>query len=245
MLSELSIIVPTLNEEKYLPKLLKSIVEQNFQGKLQVIIVDGNSEDDTLLVAQSFKNHFDDLQILQTKRGIAFQRNSGVKKAKYDHLLFVDADVILQKNFLHKLSHKITNQTNFIYAFFLWPADFDIPDYLTMIPLYVIFVPLSLLKKVTPGGLMFTSREVYERINGFKESLLLAEDLDFGRRAVESGAKYRLFFGISALHSTRRLRKMGRINFFLLYIKAYFYEKRYGLESFQEKMTYPFGHYND
>jgi len=55
MINELSIIVPALNEEKYLPKLLNSILQQDFKGKTEVIIVDGNSEDRTIEVTERFK----------------------------------------------------------------------------------------------------------------------------------------------------------------------------------------------
>ena len=99
MITELSIIIPTLNEEKYLPKLLQSIVKQKFQGKLQVIVVDGASNDNTVNVAKSFSKSFVDLQVIQTDMGISGQRNKGVAKAKYEYLLFIDADIILRKNF--------------------------------------------------------------------------------------------------------------------------------------------------
>ena len=72
MIDELSIIIPTLNEENHLPKLLKSITEQNFKGNLQVTVVDGKSEDKTVALAEKFRNIIPGLEILQTKRNIGF-----------------------------------------------------------------------------------------------------------------------------------------------------------------------------
>jgi glycosyltransferase involved in cell wall biosynthesis len=48
ILKDLSIIIPTLNEEEYLPALLESIFNQEYNYNFEVIIVDGHSDDKTL-----------------------------------------------------------------------------------------------------------------------------------------------------------------------------------------------------
>ena len=95
----ISIIIPTLNEEKYLPHLLKSIKEQDFFSnpeKLEIIVADAGSEDKTVEIAKSFG-----CQI--TKGGLpAKGKNEGAKIARGDLFLFLDSDVILDKNYLKK-----------------------------------------------------------------------------------------------------------------------------------------------
>src|ERR1700744_4037192 len=103
MINEISIIIPAYNEEKYLPKLLYSISQQDFEGKMEVIVVDGNSEDKTIDVAKSFRKKISNLSILALrKRGISYQRNRGAEKAKYKYLLFLDSDMILPQHFLKR-----------------------------------------------------------------------------------------------------------------------------------------------
>lgn len=243
MIDEVSVIIPTLNEEKYLPKLLDSIVKQKFQGKLQVIVIDGKSEDKTVAIANSFKKSIRDLLVFKTARGIAHQRNSGASRAKYDNLLFIDADMILPRHFFTVLNKRATRSDNFIYSFILFAAEFDVIDYMMQFFFYPFVFPFAWIKKFTPGGIMLTTKSVHERIGGFRKEVVLGEDLDYGRRAVASGAKYRLFMLPFAFHSTRRLRKMGRRNFVKLGLKYYLHLRKHGNVYRQESFDYPFGQY--
>src|ERR1035437_1336418 len=104
MINELSIIIPTLNEEKYLARTLQTIVEQDYQGKLEVIVVDGQSTDNTLKTADSFKRKIKDFAMISAIKGISHQRNIGATKAKYKFLLFLYADTYLPNNFLSKIT---------------------------------------------------------------------------------------------------------------------------------------------
>ena len=88
----LSIIVPTLNEEEYLPKLLESIKKQDFKD-YEIIVADAGSEDKTLEIAKK-------RGCIITKGGsITVGRNNGAKVARGDIFLFLDSDV--RKNFSH------------------------------------------------------------------------------------------------------------------------------------------------
>ena len=83
----LSIIIPTLNEENYLPLLLESIKKQNFKS-YEIIVADAGSTDRTIEIA---KNHGCKI----TSGGLpAKARNQGAKIAKGDLLLFSDADIV-------------------------------------------------------------------------------------------------------------------------------------------------------
>ena len=89
----LSIVVPTLNEEKYLGKLLFGLGKQVFKN-FEVIIVDGRSEDKTLKIANGFKDAFQ-LKTYSSLRGTSVQRNFGAKRAKSDNLVFFKSSRVL------------------------------------------------------------------------------------------------------------------------------------------------------
>ena len=95
----LSIVIPTFNEEKYLPKLLESLKKQTFQ-QYEIIVADNNSKDNTRQLAKKYGCNV----IGGGLPGIA--RNKGANTANYD-LLFLDADIILDDSFLHNLLDKI------------------------------------------------------------------------------------------------------------------------------------------
>ncbi len=84
-----SIIITTKNEEVHLPHLLDSITKQTYKY-IETIVVDNASMDGTVRIAKQFK-------ALVWNKGPerSDQRNFGMKKAKGDYVLFLDADMIL------------------------------------------------------------------------------------------------------------------------------------------------------
>ena len=93
----LSIIIPTYNEEKYLPILLESIKKQSFED-YEIIVADANSTDNTRNIAQEYG-------CIIVDGGLpAIGRNNGANVAKGDILLFLDSDL--------KFQHQIHNNYN-------------------------------------------------------------------------------------------------------------------------------------
>src|SRR3990170_5565992 len=102
-----SIIIPTLNEERYLPHLLEDLSKQTFKD-FEAIIVDGHSNDATVAQALKFKGKLPELSILQSKeRNVSFQRNLGGEKAEGSWLIFMDADNRVPEYFLEGVKYKI------------------------------------------------------------------------------------------------------------------------------------------
>ena len=87
----LSIICPTLNEERFLAKLLWSIRQQTYKD-LEIIVVDSYSKDLTSRVAKLF-----DCTVVQTEGRVSKARNIGTELAKGDYILYLDADVVFQR----------------------------------------------------------------------------------------------------------------------------------------------------
>ena len=87
----LSIIIPTLNEENYVGKLLDCLCRQTYKD-FEVIVVDGNSRDKTISVVEKFRKKLN-LRLIKSERGVSLQRNVGAKHSKYDRLVFFDADI--------------------------------------------------------------------------------------------------------------------------------------------------------
>ena len=89
----LSIIIPTYNEEEYLPVLLDSIKMQNFDD-YEIIVADANSTDRTREIAEEYG-------CIVIDGGLpAVGRNKGAKAAKGEYLLFLDSDLMLTEDYL-------------------------------------------------------------------------------------------------------------------------------------------------
>lgn len=105
-----SIIIPTYNEEKVIGECLESLSRQSFCD-MEIIVIDDGSCDDTLKELQN--SRYSELQVLTQKhRGAGAARNLGARQAKGDILVFVDADMTFEKDFIRKLIDPIVGKVN-------------------------------------------------------------------------------------------------------------------------------------
>lgn len=210
----LSIIIPTLNEEKLLPILLKEIKKQNFSD-CEIIVSDAGSKDKTVEIAKNFG-----CQI--AKGGLPPKgRNEGAKIARGDLFLFLDADnIYLPENFLNKLLGEFKKRNLKVASFPVCPQGnwFDKLAYGT----YNCWVKLTqnFLAYATNGVLV--KREIFEKIRGFDEEIKIGEDHDFAKRAAKIG-KFGFIETKSVLTSTRRFEREGRLRAYSKYILAGIY----------------------
>ena len=110
----LSIVIPTLNEEEYLPNLLESIARQDFKD-YEIIVADAGSQDKTLEIAQKYGCNI-------VPGGLpAKGRNNGAKAAKGEVLFFIDADTVLPESFLKNTMDEFTLRNMDIASFRLNP----------------------------------------------------------------------------------------------------------------------------
>ena len=195
----ISVIIPTLNEEHYLPLLLEDLKKQSMRVK-EIIVVDAGSKDSTIKSAKAWG-----AKVLISKvKNAGIQRNLGARSAKGDWLLFIDADMRLPKRDLLKhmlninkdalvVRPKTTLQTpSWAYLFFVAPANFIA----TVIP------SLS-----TRGGCMMVKRSAFSKVGGFNPALAVAEDIDLGRRLAKEGKT--VILNEYVYESDRRYKKWG------------------------------------
>ena len=241
MIDEFSVVIPTLNEEKYLPLLLNSILAQDFNGKMQIIVVDGNSKDHTIQIAEKYKVKFSEFAVITSqKRGVSYQRNKGAEKAKYTYLLFLDADMILPRGFLNRFLKGIHKEINSIDIANIRLAERDLLSQFVFFALSPVFLTIVALEKITPGLLIFTKKETHIKIHGFREDLKVGEDTDYGWRSIQAGAKFRFHFFAYALHSARRIQRVGILKFYYDYLRGYLLVKKYGIERAEKEMKHTY-----
>lgn len=106
----LSIIIPVHNVEKYIGRLLSSIIKAGLDEELdEVILVDDGSTDQTVEQIRHFgqcNNTFQYKLVTQKCRGVSNARNTGLKNATKDYVWFVDGDDLLPErvlSFLHSI----------------------------------------------------------------------------------------------------------------------------------------------
>ena len=101
-----SIVIPTLNEEKNIEKTLLKIERISKKVELDIIIVDDNSKDKTLEIAQLFKNKLNIKIIKNDKRlGLGYALTKGYNFSNFSFVMFLDADLSISEKDIINLIH--------------------------------------------------------------------------------------------------------------------------------------------
>ena len=97
---ELSIIIPAYNAEKYLPECLNKLSETGLMAnpQIQIIIVNDGSNDGTKEICDQLEQKHNNILVIHKKNeGVSVARNTGMKAATGEYVMFLDADDYLDK----------------------------------------------------------------------------------------------------------------------------------------------------
>lgn len=198
----LSIIIPTYNEEEYLPVLLESIKQQDFSD-YEIIVADADSKDNTVKIAEEYG-------CIVVEGGMpAVGRNNGAKVAKGDYLLFLDSDLKLTEDYLAKVIYEFKMERLGIAITQMKPLSKKTEDKLLhdLANLFMISV-----EKIKPHGAgcygIIAKRELHERCGGFNEELTFGEDTEYIERLAKK-ERFKVLRNAKIGVSTRRLEEEG------------------------------------
>ncbi len=113
MNEDFSIVIPTLNSEKFLGKTLESIKKQNKSIKIECIFSDGGSSDDTLSIINNFNQTNISKIILYNQVGLSNALNSGFKVASGKYFSYLNSDDMLADNALYSVKKKFEINKNY------------------------------------------------------------------------------------------------------------------------------------
>ncbi len=232
----LSIIIPTLNEEKYLPGLLASIKKQDFKD-YQIILADAGSKDATLEIAKQYG-------CIIVPGGLpAKARNNGARAASGEILFFLDADTWLADRFLTESLGEFQKRKLDVASFCLIPYPKETISSLFLNVCYNSMIIAS--QKVLAHGAMgiLVKQELFFVLNGFDEDIKLAEDHDLVRRAAKLG-KFGIIRSQKLLFSDRRFKKEGWIRVGITYFLCELYMIFIGPVK-SDIFNYQFNHYQE
>jgi rSAM/selenodomain-associated transferase 2 len=164
----LSIIIPTLNEAAVLAQTLAAIgVESNVDPNIEVLVVDGGSQDDTCAIAQTWG-----AKLLRSQPGRAQQMNLGAESAQNDILLFLHGDTLLPSGYYGLIKAAIAQPHTIAGAFDL---TIDAPDLSLRLVEWGVRLRSRLLQLPYGDQGIFLKRETFARIGGYP-NLAIMED---------------------------------------------------------------------
>ncbi len=216
----LSIIIPAFNEEKYLPRLLECIKKQTYKD-YEIIVADANSKDKTRSVAKQYGCKV-------VKGGMpAAGRNKGAKAAKGDILLFLDADSLIDENFLENSLEDFKKMKLDVAGSLLYPVSDKIVDKIFMSVFNIWARATQLFYPNACGTGIFCRRRLHEKVNGFDETIKLSEDMDYVKRCGRIG-KFRILKNSKVIYSMRRYFIEGRLKVGFKLLLSVFYRLLFG-----------------
>ena len=198
----LSIIIPTYNEEEYLPVLLESIEKQSFED-YEIIVADANSTDRTREIAEEHG-------CIVVDGGLpAVGRNNGARVAKGEYLLFLDSDLELTDDYIRNALYEFRMERAGIAITQMLPMSQKVED-----KLYHDFANYFMVRveKIKPHGAgcygIIARKELHDECGGFDEDLTFGEDTDYIERLAKKD-RFKVLRSAKVGVSTRRLEEDG------------------------------------
>jgi len=203
----LSIIIPTLNEENYLPLLLESIKKQNFNNQ-EIIISDAGSVDKTVRIAKNY-----DCKIVSgglPPKG----KNNGAKTAQGNLNLFLDADIILPEDFFKKILEEFQKRNLDLASFILESKS----KFHNLSFKFLYNFPALISEKFLPQAMnaILIKKNIHQKIGGFDEEIKIGEELYYIRRGAKLG-KFGVLKSAKIFVSPRRFKNDGWLKTWLKY----------------------------
>lgn len=213
----ISVVIPTLNEEKTIGTLLNALAKQDLEEGLEVVVADAGSKDRTKAIAESYKKYFDNLSVV--KGGMpAVGRNNGAKASKGNPIFFIDADMIIPEvDFLKKATDYFRKNNLGIATVYLRPKSNFWIDHV-MVALYNFWLPISKYLRASGSMCIVASREIFVKSGGYPEDVVMSEDHDFVYKSSKLG-KYDVI-PLYLEFSLRRFNKEGRLVILWKYLLA-------------------------
>ncbi|MDI6854156.1 MAG: glycosyltransferase family A protein [Deltaproteobacteria bacterium] len=215
MQKELTIIIPTKNEEKYLGTLLNSLIDQDYpcMAATRVLVADAGSTDGTRRLAESFKGRLD-LEVIPGGTP-SVGRNNGAHLATTPYILFIDADIFVRRTMIRRTLaylkhygwHAATTNILCKTGIFLDQA------------FYFTLNTTARLMGFGTGMFLLFERQKFLELGGFDARILYAEDVFLTKQLPRNR------FGHvpgAVLAPNRRFRHMGYSRLGWLWLKTVF-----------------------
>ena len=201
-----SVIIPCRNEEKFIGKCLDSVIANDYlKDNLEILVIDGMSDDKTREILKDYSQKYNFIRMIDNpKKFTPFALNIGVKNAKSEIIIRLDAHSIYNKDYISKCikylkEYEVDNVGG------IWKI---MPSEKTLINKAIALVSSSFFgagnayyrmgyskgpKFVDTVFLGCYKKETFEKIGLYNENLARSYDMEFNSRLRKAGGKILLF----------------------------------------------------
>ncbi len=197
----ISVIVPTLNEEKLVGQTLRNV--RNVAPEAELIVVDGGSKDRTVEIARKYA------KVLYSHTNIAAARNIGANAADGEILVFLDADTNINRKFIDEAINELMDPKVVGAGGLIMPQRAG--TFLEAIFYFFNFIIMAAFffgKPILAGTCVAYKKSAFFGVGGFDEKMAASEDFDLCNRISNEG-KMVFLRKVIVRTSRRRLDKLG------------------------------------
>ncbi|MFQ5910812.1 MAG: glycosyltransferase [Thermoplasmata archaeon] len=176
----ISIIVTARNEERNIGHLLDGLVNQ--EQPIEIVVVDAGSTDSTRDIVREYMSRYGFIRLLEKAGTRGRSRNYAVERSEGEAVAFIDADCIANPFWIRRMRTSL--------------GDWEVVAGKTINIGYQPFEDLERVELIYRGfDITFPSnnlayrRSLFNKIGGFDDWFVTAEDIDLNLRAVEAGAR--------------------------------------------------------
>lgn len=193
-MKSVSIIIPTYNREKLLPRAIESVLSQDYEGEIEIIVSDDGSSDNTLQIANSYGEN---VKVLFKPsdcktQGPSSTRNRGIAAASKFYVLFLDSDDYFFPGHIKTMVNAIEENPEFAYVFCrileinetTTPPTFSLWTKEVITEREIINLNIASHNAAQTNGFIF-KREVFDKVGVFHEDIYHGEDIDLWMRIAE------------------------------------------------------------
>jgi hypothetical protein len=197
----ISVIIPTLNEEKHIEKAIGNALSD----EVEIVVVDGGSSDNTVYLAEKAG-----VAVVRARKGRASQQNRGATMSSGRVLLFLHADTILPEGYVDHVYEALMDP-------FLWLGAFrfktDLRSPAMQLIEWAANFRSSHLNLPFGDQAFFMQKRIFEEMGGFSD-VSIAEDLYLARQIAKKGRVVTL--QVPVITSARKWRSMGTLRFSMM-----------------------------
>ena len=211
-------MVPAKNEARLLPNLLESLCNQDypFLPAVKVFVADAGSTDGTPGLALSFRSRLDVEVIPGGLPSVG--RNAGARRSSTPYVLFLDADMELKDpTLLRRAMDLIERRKLHCVTTNIWCSNGTLRDHVLYLGNNIAQYGSVMVRPFSTGMFMLFERSVFQKLGGFHEQALYAEDYLLSKKI--SNRRFGIVSG--CIHTTnRRFRNMGHFKIIGLFLKT-------------------------
>jgi glycosyltransferase involved in cell wall biosynthesis len=184
----ISVVIPALNEEKYLPDCLKSLRNQDYTGPYEIIIADNGSTDNTIRIAQDFQAR---VVPCPEKKNVFYARQIGADAAQGDIIAQADADTLYPRNWLSRIADRFEKHPEMVAVtgryVYTEPPWWAVVEYVIRTLTNMWTVPILGRPWVVSGATFAFRREIFVKLGGYHDIVYAPDQWGIASRLNRAG----------------------------------------------------------